>query len=623
MKDKIYFKLILLSLFSFLVIGCTPQKETAIKVGVQNSDFQSENALHDAVRADDLELVEYLIAQKVEINLADQYGYTPLHLAVRLHNTEITKLLIGKGAEVNTTDSFQDTPLLDSTRNDDTKISEMLICSGAHRNVADKHGMSTLNNSSKNHNKYISTLLRVDNLEPYCQKEIGIEISNATKEEICGVITTGYIIDLNLNIHNSENEYGPLSADIDNANNTWCVNLANESIDDGVYTIDALATDYVINNGTDSKENYVRTSPLTIAIDNFEEEYDNPLKICGTITQGRAKSIDLQLTDDMNRSFGNYTSIVNNKKKTWCTNIKEKIPSSEFKVEAFGLNPEDQKAYDSKNGLKLKNKIGIKIDTVSLYNDNTPKICGKITKGDIDKIDVTLQDQNSMLFGPYKAKIKGDKSWCTNVNDELENGKYIITAKGTNNEGERAKDFSNTNIYIIKGLYDALMDEFRKDFKPWGAELDKDTLIFRFKNPSVMFKAGKKDVSPQYKNILSDFFPRYIKVITNYKTDIEKVFIEGHSSSEFSSRYSAAKNFQKNLELSQGRADEVLKYSSSLSNTMVKKNQLWIDATFKALGLSSSQLVFNEDGTENKPLSRRVEIRIQSNEITLPIEEKK
>lgn len=51
---------------------------------------------------------------------------------------------------------------------------------------------------------------------------------------------------------------------------------------------------------------------------------------------------------------------------------------------------------------------------------------------------------------------------------------------------------------------------------------------------------------------------------------------------------------------------------SKISDPEVTENKGFINNAFVADGKSSSQLVLNEDGSENIELSRRVEFRIES-----------
>ena len=62
----------------------------------------------------------------------------------------------------------------------------------------------------------------------------------------------------------------------------------------------------------------------------------------------------------------------------------------------------------------------------------------------------------------------------------------------------------------------------------WDAVFTED-LILTFQGPEVLFDTGKADLKPRFKQILQDFFPRYVKIITSpkYKNSIQEIRIEG------------------------------------------------------------------------------------------------
>jgi len=345
---------ILILSIAILFLGCTQP----IKVKLENNNFTKENALHDAVRAKDIELINILIDGKIDINLQNKYGYTPLHLAIRTDDLDIVNLLIKKNAKINTIDRYKDTPLLDAIRNNNTKIAEVLICNGAYRNVKDKNGMSTLNHSTKHMNTYISKLLISDNFYQFCNKK---------------------------------------------------------------------------------------------------------------------------------------------------TNIQ-----------------------------KLKSKPS-----------------------------------------------KSDKS----ITDE--------------------------KLETNKELYKSLIEEFENNFSQWQASIEKDTLRFKFKNSTVLFEPLQTNLNQSFKFIIDDFFPRYLDVLLYFKDNIDKVYIEGYSSFEYSKANSIEEKFKQNKILSQQRADETLRYIKESSESIVIENFSWITTTFSAIGKSSENLILNENGSENKKLSRRIEFIIK------------
>ncbi len=374
MKDKLNLNkrgkkmkksLISLTMISFILGGCTATNETTNPTTDSlKKDFINEMAIHDAVRAKDLPQVQYLIAQKSQLDTKDIYGYTPLHIAVRLQEYDITNLLIQNGANVNTVDNYQDTPLLDSTRDNYTELSKLLLCNGAKRDVVDQHKMSPLHNSSKNNNLLISEMLQADNLDPYC------------------------------------------------------------------------------------KPPEKKIKPETVAPAPVEEE-----------------------------------NVI----------IEEVTPS-------------------------------------------------------------------------------------------------------------------------FVGLYDALMEEFQNDLESWNAELTKDDLLFRFNNPVALFQVNKSDLKPGFTDILTDFFPRYLKIIEQYKSEIQEIRIEGHTSSEYSLAKTDDERYRLNKLLSEKRANETRDYAVNEASKNSEVSKEWIENTFKPYGMSYDNPIMNPDGTENFDASRRVDFKIVKKE---------
>ena len=432
--------------------GCTAKNENATNsnmnkgkteasqgmTGLSHKDILTESSIHDAVRINDLKLVQFFIDEKIDLNEEDRYGYTPLHLASRFNHFEIAQKLINSGASVNSTDKYGDTPLLDSTRNGYTNMSKLLICNGAKRDVLDKYEMSPLHYASKTNDIKIAKLLRAN---------------------------------------------------------------------------DVLAE---------------------------------------------------------------------------CTEKVEKIEAAPVVQEQF---------YDL-----------ITIDDYQVINDNTPEICGSVLDSDVQRVQLSLDGGQTVT----EADIKGNR-WCAQIEEKVPNGEYTAAAMAINSAEQRGKAEDDLTIHVLNDLYNALNKEFGPDFEDWNAELDEDTLTFRFKNPALMFARGSSKVGANYKEILNSFFPRYINILKDYESEISSVHVEGHTSSRYRSAPTEEEKFEKNRVLSQKRADTVLSYMKDISDTVVTDNKMFIDKSFVADGKSSSKLVLNEDGSENVELSRRVEFRIETN----------
>jgi len=160
-------------------------------------------------------------------------------------------------------------------------------------------------------------------------------------------------------------------------------------------------------------------------------------------------------------------------------------------------------------------------------------------------------------------------------------------------------------------LYEALNEEFSEDLTKWNAEIDPATLSFNFKSPDILFGVGSSELRPVFRNVLTDFFPRYLKVITGFRDSIGEVRIEGHTSSKWNINTSPDEAYFRNMALSQERTRSVLLYVQSLES--VTADREWVRKNVAAVGFSSSRLVLNDKGQEDEDASRRVTFRVITN----------
>lgn len=149
-----------------------------------------------------------------------------------------------------------------------------------------------------------------------------------------------------------------------------------------------------------------------------------------------------------------------------------------------------------------------------------------------------------------------------------------------------------------------LKEEFKKDLKTWEAIIDTATMSIRFQEPKMLFDEGKSDLKEQFKEILDDFFPRYVAVLKKeqYKANIEEIRIEGHTNTNGGYAF--------NMKLSQDRTRAVLEYCLGMEE--IKDDADWLRGLITANGLSYRKLIII-DGKEDQSKSRRVEFRIRTN----------
>lgn len=160
-------------------------------------------------------------------------------------------------------------------------------------------------------------------------------------------------------------------------------------------------------------------------------------------------------------------------------------------------------------------------------------------------------------------------------------------------------------------IYQSLIKEFEQDLPKWGAEIDKKTLTLSFKSPELLFETGQSTLRPNYQAILSDFFPRYMKVVYSHKDSINEIRIEGHTSSEWTQGVDTDTAYFENMRLSQDRTRAVLQYVYHIDS--VKNYQDWIKQNLASVGLSSAKIIKDQNNQENKEASKRVTFRIINN----------
>jgi len=160
-------------------------------------------------------------------------------------------------------------------------------------------------------------------------------------------------------------------------------------------------------------------------------------------------------------------------------------------------------------------------------------------------------------------------------------------------------------------IYEALQEEFHDDLHRWNAELDRQTMTVRFKEPDVLFDRNSDRLKLEFKEILADFFPRYVRRLNAFRESIDEIRIEGHTSSEWHAGVSKEEAYFLNMDLSQRRTQSVLRYCYTLPRVA---DHPWLKRNIAAVGLSSSRLVLRQDGAgEDYEASRRVEFTVKTN----------
>ena len=188
---------------------------------------------------------------------------------------------------------------------------------------------------------------------------------------------------------------------------------------------------------------------------------------------------------------------------------------------------------------------------------------------------------------------------------------YMVNANNKTDRIRAMRDNIEQLLHAYTNLQADLSKELQTEFEgtptkkqqfqiKWQGHLDMTTLSIRFKKP---FTQGDATVPNAFKNVLRDFFPRYIAILTKpeYKDGIAEIRIEGHTSSEWFDQSTGNEAYLNNMELSQNRARNVLDYVLRVPHSTVVLNKAWLRKNLTANGLSSSQLIPDLNVTRSQP----------------------
>jgi outer membrane protein OmpA-like peptidoglycan-associated protein len=161
-------------------------------------------------------------------------------------------------------------------------------------------------------------------------------------------------------------------------------------------------------------------------------------------------------------------------------------------------------------------------------------------------------------------------------------------------------------------IYKRLLEEFSSDLPKWDAEISEN-LAIKFNEPDVLFITGSSTINDRFKQILDDFFPRYIKILEEpqFKRSISEIRMEGHTSSLWNKTTVGVEAYLLNMELSQARTRNVLEYILQM-NKWNNETETWLIGNVTANGLSSSKRIVGPNGAEDQLRSQRVEFVVRT-----------
>ena len=153
-------------------------------------------------------------------------------------------------------------------------------------------------------------------------------------------------------------------------------------------------------------------------------------------------------------------------------------------------------------------------------------------------------------------------------------------------------------------INEVLFTEFENELKSWNATITKDNRVV-FYAPDVLFAVSSSRIEDKFKNILHNFFPRFVKILRSKKfvNQVQDLQINGYTSSKWAAAASQEEKYLKNMQLSQKRAYAVLLFCYTLPDESIKANRKWLEDKLRANGMAFSK-------TEEKIQTRRVEFKV-------------
>ena len=272
------------------------------------------------------------------------------------------------------------------------------------------------------------------------------------------------------------------------------------------------------------------------------------------------------------------------------------------------LEKEKQALNQSQEELINKNEVLNKLNTlIKNLEAEKSELSTQLSKSNetINLNNEELQKLKDVLLG-YELK---DKEQTT----ELENRQNQITLKDSELtvlvnkllEQEKAHqktvqefDITKAKIKTLTGIKINVIKKLKEKLGK-SINIDEKSGAIKFSS-NILFDQGAYKLKEESKKELNGVLKNYISTLLEDK-EIRKyihgITIEGHTNSDGS--------YLSNLQLSQQRALEVMQFLYE-SNTI---NKELLNKYVSSSGKSSSELIYNKDGSEDKDNSRRIEIK--------------
>ncbi len=208
-------------------------------------------------------------------------------------------------------------------------------------------------------------------------------------------------------------------------------------------------------------------------------------------------------------------------------------------------------------------------------------------KNEIDRNKKTIEETKTALANSQSenTKLKQDLDAAKKTNEELTKSAEELKGKLALIEVENVK-FKTDSETTEKNQ--KLIDNISSMFLPSEAEVIKNGELITIRLVNINFPQNKATLEPQYFSLLN----KIQKAIQTFPNGT--VVIEGHTD--------GIGNYQKNIELSQDRANSVYQYLMSTMGADTSR--------ITVVGLGGTKPIANNSSEEGKAKNRRIEVVI-------------
>lgn len=165
-------------------------------------------------------------------------------------------------------------------------------------------------------------------------------------------------------------------------------------------------------------------------------------------------------------------------------------------------------------------------------------------------------------------------------------------------------DDQQAKLDNIIGVRSALVEALKKEFDDSSLSISVDEKTGAITmDSSILFSTNKFNLLDSGEEFLSEFVPRYIKILMSeqYRPYVSEIVIEGHTDTDGSYLF--------NLDLSQKRAYSVAEFCVDEKNSFLdEESRKALEKILSTNGKSYSDPVYDENGEIDAVASRRVEI---------------